>query len=245
VPTTLVGLLIFLGFLTPGFLHYIQRRAQVPDRPLSPLLETATLTTISLLTNVLTLGAFGLVRAIIPSHTPDVGRLLGSKLTRYGKPIASGSRYVDGNLPYVLGWAAGILVVSCVLAIVLARSERLRRLVLFRFTPVIYQVSAWYHVFEQVPAGKYVYVGCELTDGAYVGGRLAWYSSETVEAGDRSLVLAPPLTRRIGDDESTQVTDVERMIVSARDIVRMEVSYPALPPYESSEDLRLVEPSIQ
>jgi hypothetical protein len=77
----------------------------------------------------------------------------------------------------------------------------------------------------QAPGGSYAFVGCELKDGSYVGGRLAWYSTEVVENGDRDLVLAPPLHYRLAGGPDQELVDVERVILAARDISRLDVSY--------------------
>lgn len=213
MPTTLVGLVVFLAFLTPGFLHYIQRRALVPEGPLSPLVETATLTTVSLVTNLAALGVFGLIRFLLPDHTPDIGKLLVPKST-----------YVRDYPAYILAWSVGVLALSSSLAVILARYESVRRAITARFTPVIFDVSSWYYLFEQAPSDSFVYVGCLLRDGSYVGGRVDWYSTETKETGDRELVLAPPLVQQQGDDTS-ELSGVERLIVAARDIVTLRVAF--------------------
>lgn len=46
MPTTLVGLLIFVVLLVPGFLSYLQRRALVPSRALSDLLSAREISTL-------------------------------------------------------------------------------------------------------------------------------------------------------------------------------------------------------
>jgi hypothetical protein len=217
VPTTTVGLLLFVGFLTPGFLHYVQRRALVPQRSLSPLVETATLVTTSVATNAVVLLCFGLLRLAAPGHTPDVGSLLGS-----------GTRgdYFIGNVPYVLGWGAGLLVLSSVLALLAARWGWFRSRVTDLFAPVIVDTSAWYQVFEERPEGNpdgKVYVGCDMRDGSYIAGVLAWYSTEVDETADRDFVLAPPLVRKTAEGEEDLA--FERVILSARDVLTMYVTW--------------------
>lgn len=213
MPTTFIGLVIFLAFLTPGFLHYIQRRSLVPQKPLSPLVETATLTTVSLLTNVVVIALFGVARGLATKHTPDIGLLLAAR-----------SAYARRHVAYLLEWACVGLVASSLLGILLARWAWLRALVTDRFTPVISEVSAWYQFFEETPPRHYSFVGCELKDGSYVGGRLAWYSTEVVESGDRDLVLAPPFRHR-SDAGTDDLPGVERVIVSAREVTRFDISY--------------------
>lgn len=216
MPTTLVGLLIFVAFLTPGLLHYIQRRALAPQRSLSPLVETATLTSISLVTNAVSLSAFGIIRLVVPSHTPDVGALL-----------RQGDQYLIPRLPYVFGWGIGILACSCALAITAARWRWFRSTAGRLFTPVIVDSSAWYQVFEEHAdddSDLSIYVGCDLKDGSYLAGTLAWYSTDTEETGDRDLVLGPPLLRRDSDEEE-ELKDFGRVIISAREVQTMYVTW--------------------
>jgi hypothetical protein len=76
VPTTISGFVFFVVLLVPGFIHYVQRRSRVPQRSLSPLVEIATLATVSLATNLVAIAVFGLVRWIAPDHTPNVGEMI-------------------------------------------------------------------------------------------------------------------------------------------------------------------------
>jgi EamA domain-containing membrane protein RarD len=118
LPTTFFGLIIFLAFLTPGFLHYVQRRSLVPLKPLSPLVETATLTTVSLVTNILALAFFGIIRSLIPTHSPNVSLLLGPK-----------SPYARQHVAYLFIWSSLLLATSSALGVVLGRWNWLRTVV--------------------------------------------------------------------------------------------------------------------
>jgi hypothetical protein len=209
VPSTVGGLVIFAAFLTPGFLNYIQRRGRVPQSTLSPLVEVATFLSISVATNIVAVGIFSLVRWAMPSHTPNVDLL-----------ITQGTRYLDPRPGYFAAWCFGVLLVSCTLAVLVGRWPG----PLFgRLTPVIIDASAWYHVFDSAPKGYSVYVGCDLTDGTYVAGFLSWFNTDVDDSADRDLVLnAPIIVRAAGQQAETQF---QRMILSARNISRVSVSY--------------------
>ena len=211
MPTTLVGLLVFVVFLTPGFVSYIRRRESAPTPTLSPLVETVTLTTVSVALNLVVLGTFGLVRLALPHHTPDVGELLHAL-----------GNYIAGHFAYVIGWLTALLTVSSVLAFAQA-SEAVRRRVPRLAPPVIINVSSWYRMFEAHP-DRFVYVGCDLRDGSYMAGGLVWYSTDTNETEDRDLVLGPPLRRSV-NGELVDLTGPSRIILSARDIVALHVTY--------------------
>lgn len=209
MPSTISGLIIFWAFLTPGYLSYIQRQGRVPQRSLSPLVEVATFLSVSLATDLLALGAFSLIRLCLPTHTPNI-RLL----------LSQGSKYIDPRIGYVAAWSIGILITSCTLAIVVGRwPPRLVK----RMAPVIIDASAWYHIFEAVPSGCSVYVGCDLIDGTYVSGFLEWFNTDVDESEERDLVLGEPIIVRANGVQST--TDFQRMILSARNISRLSVSY--------------------
>jgi hypothetical protein len=211
MPTTFVGLIIFIAFLTPGFLYAAHRRMLAPQANRSPLMETTTIVSISFATNALVACAFGVLRAVVPDHTPNVGRLLETD-----------SEYWSDKLPYVAAWALVLFSASCAVAVLVARWEWLRRRVAAVFTPVIVDSSAWCEVFSAEP-GSYPHAGLELTDGGYVSGRVVWFSTETQETGDRDLVLGPPLQVRTGD--GIDDLKVQRVVIAARNIARIDVTY--------------------
>ncbi|MCW2750510.1 MAG: putative rane protein [Aeromicrobium sp.] len=230
MPTTLGGLIVFVGLLVPGFVHHTQRRARVPQRALSPLVETANLVTVSAATNALVLGAFGLYRAWQPEHSPEVGRVLIER-----------SQYVGANLGYLASWGVALLLLSSGLAFVLgARPKAIERFAT-RFAPSIVDVSTWYYVFEAGAEDEYVYVGCDLRDGAYVAGVLDWYSTEVAETADRDFAIASPIRYRpAGETEPRTIEGFQRLVVSARDVSRMYVDYQQVMP-TFSDDLAAAE----
>ena len=110
MPSTLTGLLIFIVLLTPGLLHYIQRRALSDQPQVSALVETGTLTTVSLVTDLLAIAVFALLRLFIPTHTPNPSGLLSGGLS-----------YAAPRIGYLLLWGVALLALSSALAIVWAR----------------------------------------------------------------------------------------------------------------------------
>jgi hypothetical protein len=215
MPTTLGGLLVFVLLMVPGFVHYVQRRSRVPQRELSPLVETATVATVSIATTSLALVVFAMGRVWVPEHLPDVTRL-----------IDEGSSYIAPRPGYVLGWSAAVVLLSSLFAFVLAARVGPVGRFASRFTPALVDVSAWYQVFEGGPEDARVYLGCDLHDGSYMGGTLDWYSTEVKESAHRDLVLAAPITfRATGDPDLVEVPGVSRVILSAREMARLYVSY--------------------
>lgn len=209
MPETIGGLIIFAVFLTPGFLNYIQRKGRAPVATLSPLVETATFVSVSVATNFIAIGVFSLIRYIAPNHTPNVELL-----------VSQGPQYVDPRIGYITLWILCLFGVSSVVAVVTGRwPGPLGKLV----TPIIVDESAWYNVFLSAPKDSVVYVGCDLNDGSYVGGLLVWFNTNIEEEGDRDLVLGAPLT--IGVNGAFSESAFSRMILSARNIVRMSVAF--------------------
>ena len=210
MPTSFAGVIIFIALLTPGLLNYIQRRRLSEQPQVSALVETAALTTISLITDLLAIGIFSIVRAVDPRHTPDVALLL-----------KDGWSYATPRLGYLILWGAGIIAISCTIAIVWAvKPGPLAKLPFF---PTLIETSAWVQKFESIPVGSSVYLGCQMRNGDYIAGFLDWYNTNVDEVPDRDLVLAAPLMS-IKDGKQVRV-DWKRVILSAHDIERIYVDY--------------------
>lgn len=213
MPSTLAGLLIFVALLLPGFLHYTWRRREVPLRPESPLAETANLVTVSLVADALAVSLFAVGRIFLPDLLLDPREVLRSP-----------GDFLVENLTTATVTGAALLLVAAVIAwAVAARIWPIDRVASW-FSPAIVDAPGWYQVFESALPDQYVHVGCTMAGGGYVSGIVDWYSTETEEADHRSLVLAPPFHREttIGEVDTSRVG---RLIISARDIVVMEVTY--------------------
>jgi hypothetical protein len=205
---------IFIVLLIPGLLHYLQRRRRVPQRTLSPLIETATLLTVSLGVDLATVGAFAVVRWIIPHSTPNPEQIL----------IRPAS-YTYHQIGYLTLWLAGLLLFASFLAIMLGRFAGDLTFPSF-LTPLVVDVSAWYQVFENGPVGYTVYVACDLEDGSYIAGTLDWYSTQLEETSDRDFALAGPFSFE-KDGAESDLEGFDRVILSARQVCRIYVSFVA------------------
>lgn len=223
MPTTFVGLVLFVVFLTPGFIYAAQRRRVVPTADRSALMETAATLSISLAANAITLAAFGAVRGLAPRHTPEVGRLLDDTKS-----------YWIENLPYVTGWLGTLVATSCAVAFIAARWERIHSLIERLVQPELRDSSAWNEVFV-APDGHYVHLGIDLSDGSYLRGRLVWFSTNLDETPDRELVLGQPLTIRLADEEREHGIGSDRVIVAARKIDRIDVDRVQEPPVQRTQ----------
>lgn len=212
MPNTVVSLLFFVVLLVPGLLHYIQRRRQSEQPELSALFEAGTLTFVSLITDGVTALLFAFVRVLWPRHTPDIEAL-----------IHSGATYAAPRLGTLLLWGSGFVIVSSTLAVVWAVKPGALKKIPWDLAPDFVDTTAWSYLFESVPDDSAIYVGCDLTDGSYVGGKLAWFSTSLNENVDRALILAEPLT--VVKNGAPLMVNFQRTILSARDISTIYVSY--------------------
>lgn len=71
-----------------------------------------------------------------------------------------------------------------------------------------------------------MYVGCVLTDGSFVSGWLLSFSNHADDIADRDLTLSSPIKYRpAGSDTVVEQVGVGSVVVAARQIVLMFVSY--------------------
>lgn len=217
MPSTFLGLILYTAFLLPGYVSYVRRRSLQQVAKLSPVVETISLVGVSAIANGVSLAAFALLRWARPENTPDVGAL-----------VRSGGGYAEHRPAYLALWGGGLLAVSCLLAFFAPQVTKLAR-VRRALNPIIVDVSAWYHVFEDEPElaegqAAYPFVTCTLADGTTIGGRLSWYSTEVEEIADRDLALADPSFVQGSDG-----TDLGRpgavIVLSAREIRWMSVTW--------------------
>ena len=212
MPTTVVSLLIFVALTVPGLLHYIQRRRLADQPQFSALVEAGTLATVSLVTDGFGVLVFSLLRIWIPSHSPDVDRL-----------IEQGWQYAAPRIGYLVLWGFGFVAVSSALAILWAVKPGPLSKIPFDLVPDFADTTAWTYQFRTAPPKSSTYVGCDLADGTFVSGLLAWYSTSLDEDSERGLILAEPLS--VVKDGKQVKSEFQRIVLSAKDIKAIYVSY--------------------
>ncbi len=233
MPTTLVGLLLFIVVLAPGFCFVSAWDTRFPERQRSVFRETITVAFASLTLDVLVLGLFAIVRALWPSSTPDVGELIrqahaylvGASFPhggyyRNGVLQTQGSFLLPSHYVEVFIWAIALLGVACFGAWTAGN-----------FLPWTFPFeSSWSLAFAGArPENTEVYVGCELNDGGYIAGYLLSFSSEIEETEDRDLTLSGEIKYRPAGALEAEDQKVGSVVVSARDIKFLTVSYINLP----------------
>lgn len=230
IPSNLIGLLLFVLLLCPGFAYNSIRSRRRPSRQLTSLQETVIIVTASLAALAVTAVVFAVIRALLPGVTPDVRAVLFT-------PHA----YLQAHYVPMVWWAAGFLAVSILGAVGVAKVQeshwpsRYRYLRRLAAAPDASTESGWWIAFRPgLDAGHEVHVGCTLDDGSYVSGRLHSYSQVAEDTADRDLVLRAPLKiRPPGATESQKALNITWMTISARHIVTMSVTYVARAPVAS------------
>lgn len=205
MPTSLLGLVLFLALLAPGF-AFTSRQGRVRSgRSLSAFRETTTVALVSVAANSVVLGLFAVLRIAFPSWTPDVGAL-----------VRAPERYAVDHYAQLLAWGVGMLALATLAAFVAGG---------LRGREHHSAMSAWTLLFTAHPDAA-VYVGCLLDDGSYVAGRLLSFSRAAEDVADRELTLTGPITYRAPEKTGSSVLpDVGATAVSARRIVLLNVSY--------------------
>jgi hypothetical protein len=222
MPTTAVGLILFVALLAPGLSFSAYRAVNVPVQKLSALRELGGVALRSTICDIFALASFGVVRVASPSHTPDIGRL--------ARDPAS---YIHADLAYLFWWAIVVLAWACATAVgaaLFASSVRARQWGKRRpfswFTPRggVSADPAWWVLFQQYP-DKLVYAGAVLDDGSYLGGWVLSYSPDSDETADRELTLSGPISYRSPTEDAVVDLGVGAVAVSARRIQYLTVSY--------------------
>jgi hypothetical protein len=222
VPNTLVGLLIFVALLSPGVCYNFRREGDRPlTKPDSVVRETARLVVIGLTADAVSLAMFALFRLWQPTHAPEPRRLLSSP-----------GVYFVQEYGYLLLWGTGLLTLSCLIATILAALQGIgpmKRLLEWKltrwlFSPSVKTEPAWWQMFKRHPTMA-CYVGCELQDGSYVAGQLYSFSPESDETPDRELTMSAPITYRPSGSDESDTLDVSAIILSAREIKLLTVTY--------------------
>ena len=231
MPTTIGSLVVFIAFLTPGFVYLARRETRFPTKRYSTIRETSTVVSTSLLFNGIVVGVFTVMRYLWPGITPNVGAI-----------IHDAQPYFQDHYASILLWSGTLFVVSVCLAWRWAVPPRwIHKLI--RWAAVhapkrwkkplqewseegqgnrIKPVSAWGYAFRDDQDHR-VYVGLRLKDGTYLYGPLAAFNSQLEENDERGLVLDRPVKIRTPSEKELEDWDTDAVIVSAGEIKTLSV----------------------
>lgn len=221
MPTTLMGLLLFVVLLLPGFAYVVGKERNGSGQQLTPFRETAAAVAASIAFELIVLAIFALIRTLWPSQTPDVGALM-----RNGRGYLLGSNSHTGHYGQVAIWAIGMLAISVMLAY-LATQPQVRMLAAKVLGPYPHDstISAWWLLLDTWQEGRDIHIGCILDDESYVEGWLGAFSREADERPDRDIVLTQPILYRPPGARAARPYACAAVCISASRIVEMFVNY--------------------
>jgi hypothetical protein len=207
VPNTVLGLLMFVVLLVPGFAYTLRGERHRSSQDQSAFRETASVVVASVLADAVALGLFAALHAVAPKWTPDVDALVDRT-----------SAYAHQHYGQLVAWGMGLLLVAVALALLAAGFRPRRR-------EHDSRVSAWTLTFTERPGAR-IHIGCLLDDGSYLTGKLHTFSRSASDGPDRELTLSGPIGYR-GASGKPFVTlpDVHVAVVSARRLQLLTVTY--------------------
>lgn len=207
IPANLVGLLLFVLVLAPGWLwvRVAERRQVRPDR--SALLEATELVVTGVIST-----------AVAAVAVVGVGTAVGW-LPNLHTVTAAGSTYVQDE-PY-----ESAVAVAAIFVLSLAGAYGIARLVYQGSEPSLIPAgSVWRDVFGEGGEGQPIFVSTTLVDGRIVDGYLYSYSTDP-DGGDRDLALQAPIYVWSGDPPQRIHAPADRAVLRAEQMVAMWVRY--------------------
>ena len=217
MPSTLLGVLILIYVLIPGYSYQLARRRRVPTERLSTLVGASNILFVAIVSNSFTVALYGIsqLSTWIRNHSPNIAQLLRSP-----------EEYVlssNDRLYYILGWMTVLLAISCCFALLLAFLSFRKPLGLWS---VVSPSSAWHYCFSEAAPESYdVFIECILEDGVTIRGMGFAYNPDLNDSLDRDLILQSPLTIQLPDDGLETHYDNRLVIVSAHRVMRLAVEY--------------------
>lgn len=224
MPTTFVGLLIFVLLLAPGFLFVVVvERGPFSRGSPSVLRETASIALTSLVCDVVAVLLYSILAGLLGERLPSVSRL-----------IKDSAAYWQTDGVEILASFLVTLLVACLLAVVLAASVNQTDgfAALERRRPLRWVIpdggarseSAWWFVLRRQYPERFRRVTCFLVDGSTVRGWLASFNPDVTETEDREVILSAPIRVVSQQGVSTRLNS-GYVTISARQMKFMHVDY--------------------
>jgi hypothetical protein len=209
IPGTLLGLVLFLAAVGPGYVYIRVAELRVPRADRSALLETVELLVIG---SVCTSTATATVLVV-----GKAARLLNVETLRNER-----GAYLLLHPARGLGSLVVIFLISYLVAYLAARR-------IYRDAPKAQKPgSAWRHVLAADDGQQRLWATVELKDRRVVQGQVHIFSTDS-SRGDRDLVLAAPMRVRHVDGHEQHLAD-DYLILAAEDIGYVAALYEAKTP---------------
>lgn len=227
VPSSLLGVILFLFVLAPGLAYVLRRERAVPETQRSAFRETIQVVAASMVSLLVTGLLFAGARAVWPTRTLNIRGL-----------VRAPKEFFTDHHVQVGWWAVAYLAVASLFAWLaadprLAKSRVVKQLAKSRIVrhavgppAPITPSSAWYvaaHAFDDDEPGL-IRLGAQLDDGTYVIGYLDHYNIDTGESADRDILLHGPLGLVTTDGKKHNLESTFT-VISARRIVRVDFTH--------------------
>ena len=227
MPTTISSLVVFVALLTPGFVYLARTETRLPGQRYSPLRETATIVSASLLVDGFVLAVFAAVRYLCPDITPDIGSLIR-------EPHA----YFQNHYEQILLWSVLLFALATGLAATAAVPPSWSQKLVSLFSASLAESmekrrsrnpirpeSGWVTAFHEGGSDHRVFLGLRLKDGTYLHGPLSYFSTQIAENDERSIQLERPVQIRTPSADDLVVLEANAVIVSASEIKTISVHH--------------------
>jgi hypothetical protein len=221
LPSTFLGVLLFLWLVTPGFLFSLlaaRRRATAAE---SAFHETARTVVSSVVFTSLGAGVAALVVAASPA-TISLARL-----------IVDSQAYVGSHAGSLGLFLSVQIATACLLAWGADGLERQRtKDETGQDPPELRTVSAWDEPLDGCPPGTSTRVWLRLRSGIEFLGKLGGVGRE-IDVDERELLLVPPIEIRY-PKQGWQTLRHQRLVVQGSDIEFLATTYPKNPEPDSA-----------
>lgn len=223
IPDSLLGLVLLVALLTPGFVYLETRERRHPGIEYSALRETSVVVVASVVALTVSVLLIALLRSVAPGATPDVGAY-----------VRDGEQALRANYVEAFVWLSAAVAMASLFAWLWAAPPTLPPRFVGdkaskwiddrRGSGVIKQVSGWSAAFDMHSTTRKI-VEIVLVDGTSLFGTLGSRSTQIAETDDRDLVLTVPIKVREAGGEWCDLSHAGTLIVSASRIKYMVVSY--------------------
>ncbi|WP_371661326.1 DUF6338 family protein [Streptomyces sp. NBC_00280] len=217
MPSTFIGLLIFIVLLSPGLTYSWAKERSLPSLKLSVFRETATVAFVSTVSVTAASVIFSIFHLVLPATwTPNVGEM-----------VRNPGDYLQSNYVSTFWWAIAVLLLAIILALTcgswLAFRNFVNRMLFAKPNPDRFQTE-WEAAFTRAP-GSQVVLTLVLEDGRVVTGDLSSRTAAADETVDREITLDAPIFMQVpGAPEAVEI-EVDCIVVSARRISAIMVNY--------------------